>query len=125
MLKDPVVIHPTSHNRRFASFVLEAAIFVIARSIHPFLFFIVNIWEVVCWSRSKTIGKQLMGMRVIDAETHGEVGWWRMLVREVAGKFISAIVFLLGFAWILFDDKHQGWHDKIIGSQVVDDVEVV
>ena len=120
MLREPFRIRPSSVERRFWAFVLEAAIIVIARSTHFLLYIAVGIWALWCMSRSKTIGKQLLGMRVVDVETFEEVGLWRMLVREILGKAVSAIVLLLGFAWILFDDKHQGWHDKIIGSQVVD-----
>ncbi|HNR59128.1 MAG TPA: RDD family protein [Methanothrix sp.] len=26
---------------------------------------------------------------------------------------------LLGYIWVLFDKKRQGWHDKIAGTYVV------
>ena len=41
------------------------------------------------------------------------------LVREIIGKLVSGIVILLGYVWILFDGKRQGWHDKIAGTVVV------
>ena len=37
------------------------------------------------------------------------------------GYFASTIVLGLGFIWIAFDGKKQGWHDKMAGSVVVRD----
>jgi len=35
------------------------------------------------------------------------------------GYLISALIFYLGFIWIAFDRKKQGWHDKIAGTCVI------
>jgi uncharacterized RDD family membrane protein YckC len=32
---------------------------------------------------------------------------------------VSIIPLCLGFAWIAFDARKQGWHDKLAGSVVV------
>ena len=32
---------------------------------------------------------------------------------------VSAPILFLGYVWILFDGKRQGWHDKIGGTFVV------
>jgi uncharacterized RDD family membrane protein YckC len=42
---------------------------------------------------------------------------WNVLRRHV-GYVISGILFL-GFLWILFDNRRQGWHDKLAGTIVV------
>ena len=65
-----------------------------------------------------TLGKMALGMRVVD-ESGQRAGFLRVLVRETIGKIVSAIVLFLGYIWILFDDKRQGWHDKIGGTFVV------
>ncbi|MDE2838408.1 MAG: RDD family protein [Chloroflexota bacterium] len=65
-----------------------------------------------------TLGKMALGMRVVE-EGGQKAGFFRVLIRETIGKIVSAIVFLLGFIWILFDGKRQGWHDKIGGTFVV------
>ncbi|WP_171497607.1 RDD family protein, partial [Acinetobacter ursingii] len=31
----------------------------------------------------------------------------------------STLVFMLGFIWIAFDSKKQGWHDKMAKTVVV------
>jgi uncharacterized RDD family membrane protein YckC len=43
-----------------------------------------------------------------------------MLGREWIGKWISAVVFFLGYLWILFDPERQGWHDKLMSTWVVE-----
>jgi uncharacterized RDD family membrane protein YckC len=35
------------------------------------------------------------------------------------GYIISAAGICLGFIWIIFDRKKQGWHDKIAGTVVI------
>ena len=65
-----------------------------------------------------TLGKMALGMRVVE-ESGQKAGFFRVLIRETIGKFVSAFVLFVGFIWILFDDKRQGWHDKIGGTFVV------
>jgi uncharacterized RDD family membrane protein YckC len=70
------------------------------------------------WSKGKTLGKFVLGMRVY--KTDGTpAGFGTMLLREIVGKFISGLVFSLGYLWIIFDREHQGWHDKIAGTVVL------
>jgi uncharacterized RDD family membrane protein YckC len=65
----------------------------------------------------QTPGKLLMGLRVLT--TGGaRVTFWRASLR-FAGYFISMFILFLGFAWVLVDDRRQGWHDKIAGTYVV------
>ena len=65
-----------------------------------------------------TLGKMALGMRVVD-ESGQKAGFFKVLIRETIGKFVSALVLFLGFIWILFDGNRQGWHDKIGGTFVV------
>ncbi len=63
----------------------------------------------------QTPGKRILGVRVM--RTDGKrlrVG--DALVRQV-GYWVSAI-FFLGFLWILFDNRRQGFHDKLAGTIV-------
>src|SRR5690606_15441256 len=46
-------------------------------------------------------------------------GFLTMLFREWIGKWISGLIFGLGFLWILFDRDNQGWHAKIASTYVV------
>jgi uncharacterized RDD family membrane protein YckC len=66
----------------------------------------------------QTLGKKLLGIRVIDLRTGGSIGYGRAFIRYV-GRFVSAIVLLLGYLWMLWDKEKQTWHDKFAGSVVV------
>ncbi len=66
----------------------------------------------------QTVGKKLMNIRVIDAETGGAIGYGRAILRYFA-KFLSAIPCLLGYFWMLWDSNKQTWHDKIAADVVV------
>ena len=91
-----------------------------AGMIASIVFFIAWITLVlVLYSRGTTIGKKILGMRVIK-ENGSKAGLGTMLVREIIGKFISAAVIMLGFLWILFDKDKQGWHDKLVSTFVVE-----
>ncbi|NLA04640.1 MAG: hypothetical protein GX881_02845 [Firmicutes bacterium] len=69
-------------------------------------------------SRGKSYGKWLLGMRTFH--TSGKpAGFWIMLLRETIGKFISGMVFSLGFLWLLWDPDHQTWHDKLVSTVVM------
>jgi uncharacterized RDD family membrane protein YckC len=63
-----------------------------------------------------TPGKAILGLKV--ARKNGsKVSFGRALVRFFA-YWVSAIPLFLGFIWVLWDPKRQGWHDKIAGTQV-------
>ncbi len=65
-----------------------------------------------------TLGKKLLGLKVITADNK-RLTFLTVILREVIGKFISTLVILLGFVWIIFDKERQGWHDKIANTLVV------
>ena len=69
-------------------------------------------------AKGATLGKKVMGLKVID-ETGSNIGYGKSFLREIVGKIVSGLVFNLGYVWVAFDDKKQGWHDKIAGTYVV------
>lgn len=77
------------------------------------------LWALVLFARGTTPGKTLLHMRVIK-EDGSRAGFLTMLLREWVGKTISAAVLSLGFLWILIDKEHQGWHDKLMSTFVVE-----
>ncbi len=113
--------------KRFGAWLVESFILGLPSTLAteiPFLWVLwisVWVWEVVLWTKSKTIGKQIFNMTVVHAETYEGVSFGMMFLREIVGKFLSAIVFGLGFLWVAIDKDHQGWHDKIISSVVIED----
>ena len=76
--------------------------------------------QLVFYSKSKTIGKAILSMQVISSVDGKPVGIWKMILREWFAKKASGSVLLLGYIWILIDEKNRGWHDKIMDTYVVD-----
>jgi uncharacterized RDD family membrane protein YckC len=82
-------------------------------------FLIGGLYYVLMWSyqNGQTLGKKVMKIKVVR-EDGKPVDLTTSILRYI-GYFISAFVFFLGFLWILFDSKKQGWHDKIAKTYVV------
>lgn len=88
--------------------------------LYPVLFLLASTYFIFLHALGgKTIGKMLMGIRLINDEG-GDVGIWDAFLRWF-GYFISAAVMLAGFFWAIFDSEGQAWHDKIAGTYVVKD----
>lgn len=77
------------------------------------MFYFAFSWSLVGF----TAGQFLAGVRVV--RKNGELmGFWRALARILLFN-LSAIVFFLGFLWVIVDRNRQAWHDKIVGTYVV------
>ena len=83
-------------------------------------------WLVITWlywalmessSRQSTVGKDLLGIMVTDAEGN-RMSFRKATVRHL-GKVASALPALAGFVMVGFTAKKQGLHDLITGSLVV------
>jgi uncharacterized RDD family membrane protein YckC len=68
--------------------------------------------------RGQTPGMMLLGLRIARDADGTPPGLGRSILRYI-GWVISAFVLFIGFIWIAFDSKKQGWHDKIAGTVVV------
>ena len=69
-------------------------------------------------AKSATPGKMLLSMKIVDATTHQAVSPQRLCLRYFA-YFVSMIPLCLGYLWVAWDKKKQGWHDKIARTVVV------
>ena len=65
----------------------------------------------------RTPGKMLLGLRVIQAS--GDPMTPGIAFLRWVGYLISGPVLCLGFLWIAFDGRKQGWHDKIAATLVI------
>lgn len=65
-----------------------------------------------------TLGKRLLELKVIP-EQGKKLALGPILMREWLGKFLSVLVLGLGFVWVVFDEKKQGWHDRLAKTLVV------
>ena len=88
-------------------------------SLTAFVVVLVLILFGVMFGRGLTPGKYVLGEKVVDKLSGGNPGFGRMLLREVIGKFASALFLGLGFFWAIWDKDNQAWHDKIAGTVVV------
>jgi uncharacterized RDD family membrane protein YckC len=66
----------------------------------------------------QTPGKRALGIRVVSFDTGGAIGYGRGFIRMI-GRYLSAIVFYLGYFWMLWDGEKQCWHDKLASDVVV------
>jgi uncharacterized RDD family membrane protein YckC len=114
---------------RLVAYIIDGVIigvvgFIIALMLPELVGFLVNLaigvgYCVYFWTTSgSTPGKSLMGLKVVNAET-GELIDPGTAVLRYVGYLISSIALLLGFLWIIWDPRHQGWHDKIAKTLVV------
>lgn len=72
------------------------------------------------WRLQGTPGKLLLGCRIVDAHSGGHPRLWQALVR-LLGYALSALPLGLGFLWMIWDKRHQAWHDKLARTLVVED----
>lgn len=72
------------------------------------------------WCCQGTPGKLLLGCRVVDARSGGRPHVWQVIVR-LLGYAVSALPLGLGFLWMLWDRRRQGWHDKLARTVIVED----
>lgn len=68
--------------------------------------------------RQATPGKMVLSLRVVDADTGGTLSVGQSVGRYLA-YYVSMIPLLLGFIWVAFDRRKQGWHDKLAGTVVI------
>ncbi len=68
--------------------------------------------------KSATPGKMVIKAKIIDEKTGNKPSNAQFIGRYFA-YFASIIPLGLGFFWVAFDRKKQGWHDKLSGTVVV------
>jgi uncharacterized RDD family membrane protein YckC len=69
-------------------------------------------------ARQATPGKMALRLRIVDAKSGQTLSTGQCVIRYFA-YLLSTLPLFLGFLWIAFDRRRQGWHDKLAGSVVV------
>ncbi len=67
--------------------------------------------------KSATPGKMICKLRIVEAD--GKPLRPQTAVIRFLSYFVSAVALCIGFIWIGFDEKKQGWHDKLAKTYVV------
>jgi len=86
---------------------------VILINIVIYFIYYIGSWMVA----GQTPGKSLMGVRIV--RTDGRRLKFHNAVIRLVGYWISSLFLYMGFWWILFDSRRQGWHDKLARTMVV------
>lgn len=74
---------------------------------------------VLLWLRFLgTPGKLLLGCQIVDADS-GEPMMKKQALIRYLGYFLSIISFMIGFLWIAWDKRKQGFHDKVANTVVL------
>ncbi len=74
---------------------------------------------IIFWQyRAATPGKIMMDIYIVDADTLGQPTFGRLLLRYL-GYYVSILTLFLGFFWIGWDRRKQGFHDKIANTVVI------
>jgi uncharacterized RDD family membrane protein YckC len=82
------------------------------------------IWGVIVWARGQTPALQVLGMRCWRPETGRVAGWGWMALREIVGRFIEGIIFiiaLVSFVLMAASRERRSLHDLIAGTVVLRD----
>ncbi|MDX1994507.1 MAG: RDD family protein [bacterium] len=74
-------------------------------------------WYCLTQRNGQTLGKQLMGLRVI--KTDGSAINDAEAVLRFVGYYINSAILMLGWIWALFDKENRGWHDLIANTYVI------
>lgn len=77
------------------------------------------IFYLIMLAKGTTPAKKMFGMSVSHTQSGQPAGFGRMLLREFIGKFVSGLVFSVGYLWAIWDRNSQGWHDKIANTVVI------
>lgn len=106
--------------RRFSGFLLSFVLTIVTLVIGYI------VWAIVCWSRSTTPAKQLLGMRVIDARTGAPATTGQMWMRQVVWSLVLGVASgltggILGVVdgLLVFRDSRQRLLDQMAGTLVV------
>jgi len=60
----------------------------------------------------------LLRLRIVDGDSGGEPSLRQWCLRYL-GYVVATLPLLLGFFWVAWDPRCQGWHDKIAGKVVI------
>lgn len=74
---------------------------------------------ILFWAiKQATPGKMAVSAKIVDAKTGNAASTGQLIGRYLA-YYVSMLPLGLGFIWVAFDARKQGWHDKLAGTVVV------
>jgi len=68
--------------------------------------------------KNATPGKMLFKAVIVDATTYEKPSVKQLVIRNF-GYYLSLLPLGLGYFWVIWDKKKQGWHDKLANTVVI------
>ena len=81
------------------------------------LLFVLN-FVVLAGISGQTAGMRILGIYIVRVDSR-PFTIKQAALRHLIGYPLSTALFFLGFLWMLWDPRQQGWHDKLAGTIVV------
>lgn len=106
------LICPTDNSR--GGTIAGAVVLILAALLIVFVLYVRALGKT-----GQTWGGKIVGVKVVGEMTGEPIGFGKALGRALFAGAISGQIFYLGYLWMLWDDKQQTWHDKVVGSIVV------
>jgi len=78
----------------------------------------IGYWIYFWGTTGETLGMRLLRLRIVDANTGGPIGYGRAAIRLLM-TFVNTWACYIGWIWVAFDPRKQGWHDKVANSVVI------
>ena len=75
-------------------------------------------WIFFTGNCGQTPGKMLLRIQVVRTDG-SSLSYGTAFYREVVGKFLSGIIFAIGYLMAAFDDQKQGLHDRMAKTYVI------
>lgn len=76
-------------------------------------------YQIYFWGSSgQTIAMRLFHLKVVDATTGAPIGMTRAVLRWLM-TIVNSWACYVGWIWVAFDARKQGWHDKVATSVVL------
>lgn len=111
------IIYLLSKGKIRSDWISESACVAIA--FYSVLYILSQVILLVLWYKKQaSIGKMAISAKIVDART-GKVPTKNQLIGRYFAYLLSFLPLGLGFLWIAFDSKKQGWHDKLTGTAVI------
>lgn len=117
---------PEDFTKIFTSAIEVLKPLVISNAI--FFLAVILYWIILTWRFGATLGKMAAGIKVVREDLR-PISFGTVLVREfLVKKILYLILFFiswLGYLWVSWDKKKQGWHDKIARTVVIKEEKAV
>ncbi|MBR3570722.1 MAG: RDD family protein [Oscillibacter sp.] len=85
----------------------------IALYLLPALYFVF-----MTWSQGATLGKMLLKLEVVSAES-GRLTFWQIVLRETFGRYLSGALLMIGYFIMIPDREKRALHDIFSDTRVV------